>query len=41
MDDLKIIAACDGGPGAMVALGLPRPKTLAELVNTMWPRKVG
>jgi hypothetical protein len=36
MNDLKIIAACDAGPDAMVALGLPRPKTLTELVQTMW-----
>ena len=36
MTDLEIIAACDAGPDAMVALGLPRPKTLGDVVHTMW-----
>lgn len=33
---MEIIAACDAGPEAMVALGLPRPATLADVVRTMW-----
>ncbi len=36
MTDLEIIAACDAGPHAMMALGLPRPKTLGDVVRTMW-----
>jgi hypothetical protein len=36
MTDLEIIAACDAGPDSMVALGLPKPKTLADIVSMMW-----
>ena len=33
---MQIIAACDDGPDAMVAAGLPRPATLKDVVLTMW-----
>lgn len=33
---MEIIAACDAGPDAMVALGLPRPTNLGDVIKTMW-----
>lgn len=33
---MQIIAACDAGSEAMVALGLPRPANLADVIRTMW-----
>ena len=36
MTDMEIISACDEGPDAMVAHGLPRPQTLGDLVRVMW-----
>jgi hypothetical protein len=35
MTDLEIIDACDSGPNAMEALGLPAPKTLGDVIHTM------
>ena len=36
MTPLEIIAACDVGPDAMVSAGLPKPKTLGDVVRVMW-----
>ena len=33
---MEVIAACDAGPDAMVAIGLPRPASLGDVVRTMW-----
>lgn len=33
---MEVIAACDAGPEAMVALGLPRPANLGDVIKTMW-----
>lgn len=33
---LAILRACDDGPDAMVALGLPRPANYGERVRVMW-----
>jgi hypothetical protein len=39
MNDLEIIVACEAqmtGTGSMAAAGMPAPKTLADVVATMW-----
>jgi hypothetical protein len=33
---MQIIAACDAGPGAMVAIGLPAPKNYWDVIQKMW-----
>ncbi len=33
---MRIIEACDAGPAAMVAIGLPQPKNYADVIRTMW-----
>lgn len=33
---MQIIAACDAGSDAMVALGLPCPTTYLDRIKTMW-----